>query len=159
MSFLERTAYKRRKAEMYSLWCDTLYRLSLANHFRDKIFWLPHNMDFRLYQLPILDFELIQRTQAILLIKPYRGRVYPCSPHLTHLSHDMARSLLYFAHGKQLGAEGFNWLKLHVINLTGTKKREPVSERLRYAEEILPEILDSADNPLTVMAIPNHASS
>lgn len=123
-AFKERTAYKRRKAEMYSLWCDTLYRLSLANHFRDKIFWLPHNMDFR-------------------------GRVYPCSPHLTHLSHDMARSLLYFAHGKPLGAEGFNWLKLHVINLTGTKKREPVSERLRYAEEILPEILDSADNPLT----------
>jgi DNA-directed RNA polymerase len=62
----------------------------------------------------------------------------------------MARSLLYFAHGKPLGAEGFNWLKLHVINLTGTKKREPVKERLVYAEEIMAEILDSADNPLTV---------
>lgn len=70
----------------------------------------------------------------------------------------MARSLLYFAHGKPLGADGFNWLKLHVINLTGTKKREPVSERLLYAEEILPEILDSADNPLTVWAN-NHTFS
>jgi DNA-directed RNA polymerase len=47
--FSDRVAYKRRKAEMYSLWCDALYRLSLANHFRDKIFWLPHNMDFRFY--------------------------------------------------------------------------------------------------------------
>ena len=43
----ERSAYKRHKAEMYSLWCDTLYRLSLANYYRDKVFWLPHNMDFR----------------------------------------------------------------------------------------------------------------
>ncbi|XP_046457253.1 DNA-directed RNA polymerase, mitochondrial-like [Daphnia pulex] len=123
-AYRDRIAFKRQKAEMYSLWCDSLYRLSLANHFRDKVFWLPHNMDFR-------------------------GRVYPCSPHLTHLSHDMARSLLFFAQGKPLGADGFNWLKLHVINLTGTKKREPISERYAYAEKIMPEILDSADNPLT----------
>lgn len=63
----------------------------------------------------------------------------------------MARSLLHFAHGKPLGKDGINWLKLHVINLTGTKKREPVSERLVYADEVLDEILDSADHPLTVI--------
>lgn len=79
-----------------------------------------------------------------------RGRVYPCSPHLTHLSHDMARSLLCFAQGKPLGKDGFRWLKLHVINLTGSKKKEPVSERLRYADEIMDDILDSADRPLQV---------
>lgn len=28
----ERNMLKRQKAEMYSLWCDALYRLSLANH-------------------------------------------------------------------------------------------------------------------------------
>ena len=28
----QRLLLKRRKAEMYSLWCDALYRLSLANH-------------------------------------------------------------------------------------------------------------------------------
>lgn len=28
----QRLALKRKKAEMYSLWCDALYRLSLANH-------------------------------------------------------------------------------------------------------------------------------
>jgi len=31
----ERLALKRRKAEMYSLWCDALYRLSLADHVSD----------------------------------------------------------------------------------------------------------------------------
>lgn len=28
----QKLQYKRKKAEMYSLWCDCLYRLSLANH-------------------------------------------------------------------------------------------------------------------------------
>ncbi|PSN42978.1 hypothetical protein C0J52_13214 [Blattella germanica] len=33
-AYRERLALRRRKAEMYSLWCDALYRLSLANHGR-----------------------------------------------------------------------------------------------------------------------------
>lgn len=119
----ERHAQRRLRAEMFSLWMDTLYRLSLANHFRNRIFWLPHNMDFR-------------------------GRVYPCSPHLTHLSSDMIRSILLFAQGKPLGKGGLDWLKIHLINLTGLKKREPVSKRLEFANEVMPEILDSANNPL-----------
>lgn len=114
---------RRRKGEMYSLWCDALYRLSLANHFRNKIFWLPHNMDFR-------------------------GRVYPVPPHLNHLGSDLARSMLIFALGKPLGPKGLDWLKIHCINLTGFKKREPISERLRYANEILETILDSAERPM-----------
>lgn len=36
------------------------------------------------------------------------------------------------------------------MNLTGLKKRNPIKERLQYAEEILPDILDSAINPLGV---------
>ena len=79
--------------------------------------------------------------------------MYPCPPNLTHLSNDMARSLLYFAVGKKLGREGFDWLKIHLINLTGLKKRDPVSERLRFADQVMPEILDSAQNPLTVTMI------
>ena len=31
-AYRERMSLRRRKAEMYSLWCDALYRLSLANH-------------------------------------------------------------------------------------------------------------------------------
>ncbi len=53
-----------------------------------------------------------------------------------------------FAEAKPLGSEGLNWLKLHAINLTGLKKRDPVDERLKYAEEILPLMLQSADTPL-----------
>lgn len=122
--FRDKLGHRRRQAEMYSLWCDALYRLSLAQHYRDKVFWLPHNMDFR-------------------------GRVYPVPPHLNHLGSDLARSMLIFDQAQPLGIDGFSWLKLHCINLTGLKKRDSVRERLLYAEEIMPDILDSADNPLT----------
>lgn len=30
--FKQKLQYRRKKAEMYSLWCDCLYRLSLADH-------------------------------------------------------------------------------------------------------------------------------
>lgn len=123
-AYRQRMLLRRRKAEMYSLWCDALYRLSLAHHFRDRIFWLPHNMDFR-------------------------GRVYPCPPHLNHLGSDMARSLLCFAKGKPLGQDGLDWLKIHLVNLTGLKKRDNIVDRLKYANQVLPDILDSAENPLS----------
>lgn len=116
--------YKQKKYEVFSLWCDTLYKLSIANHFRNEIFWLPHNLDFR-------------------------GRVYPVPPHLNHLSSDLGRSLLLFAKGKPLGPNGLDWLKLHVINLTNFKKGTSVKERLEFANENLDNILDSANQPLT----------
>lgn len=115
--------HMQEQAALYSLSCDTLHKLSLANHFRDKIFWLPHNMDFR-------------------------GRVYPLPPHLNHLSSDLSRSLLFFHQKQPLGENGLSWLKLHCINLTGLKKRDSLRERLVYAESILDDIIDSADNPI-----------
>ncbi|KAG5895035.1 hypothetical protein JTB14_014773 [Gonioctena quinquepunctata] len=121
--FRQRMQYRRKKAEMYSLWCDCLYRLSLANHFRNDIFWLPHNMDFR-------------------------GRVYPIPPHLNHLGSDLARSMLVFAESRPLGPKGFDWLKIHLVNLTGLKKRDSIEERLKFANENMDLILESADNPL-----------
>ncbi|XP_054716419.1 DNA-directed RNA polymerase, mitochondrial-like [Uloborus diversus] len=113
---------KKMKGETTSLWFDCLYKLSIANHFRDKVFWFPHNLDFR-------------------------GRVYPTPPHFNHLGNDMARSILLFADGQPLGQKGLDWLKVHLINLTGFKKRDTHEERLKFANEILPEILDSADRP------------
>jgi len=74
----------------------------------------------------------------------FRGRVYPVPPHLNHLGSDLARSMLIFDQAQPLGVDGFSWLKLHCINLTGLKKRDSVRERLLYAEEIMPDILDSA---------------
>ncbi|KAG5674913.1 hypothetical protein PVAND_004858 [Polypedilum vanderplanki] len=121
--FREKLTHRKKQAEMYSLWCDAHYRLSLANHFRNRVFWLPHNLDFR-------------------------GRFYSIPPHLSHLSADLGRSLLKFHKKKKLGIDGLSWLKLHCINLTGLKKRNSIRERLLFAEEILDEILDSADNPL-----------
>uniref|UniRef100_A0A8C8RP83 DNA-directed RNA polymerase n=1 Tax=Pelusios castaneus TaxID=367368 RepID=A0A8C8RP83_9SAUR len=116
--------YKKKTAEMYSLRMDALYKLSIANHMRDKVFWFPHNMDFR-------------------------GRTYPCPPHFNHLGSDVTRAILLFAEGKPLGPRGLDWLKIHLINLTGLKKRNSLRERLAYANEIMEEILDSADNPMT----------
>ncbi|KAL0128377.1 hypothetical protein PUN28_003577 [Cardiocondyla obscurior] len=115
---------KRSRNEMHALWCDCLYKLSIADHFRNKIFWMPHNLDFR-------------------------GRAYPVPPHLTHLSSDLGRAILMFAQGKPLGPQGLDWLKIHTINMTGLKKREPINERLAFANEILDLIVDSARNPLT----------
>ena len=113
--------------EMHSLRSDALYRLSLAQHLRHRVFWLPHNMDFR-------------------------GRTYPCPPHFNHLGSDLARALLEFAQGRPLGPRGLDWLKVHLVNLTGLKKREPLQARLVFADEVMEDILDSADRPMTVGA-------
>ncbi|XP_069503971.1 DNA-directed RNA polymerase, mitochondrial isoform X2 [Ambystoma mexicanum] len=115
---------RKKAAEMYSLRMDALYKLSIANHMRDEIFWFPHNMDFR-------------------------GRTYPCPPYLNHLGSDVTRAILLFAEGRELGQHGLNWLKTHLINLTGLKKKNSLQERLAYANEIMDNILDSADHPLT----------
>ncbi|UJR09606.1 hypothetical protein I4U23_013841 [Adineta vaga] len=115
---------KKHKSELFSLWCYELYRLSIANRFRNEIFWFPHNMDFR-------------------------GRVYPVPPHFNHLGSDIARSIILFAEGKPLGPDGLRRLKIHLVNLTDLKKKASIDERAAYADEILDEILDSADQPLT----------
>jgi len=71
-------------------------------------------------------------------------------PYLNHLQCDYGRALLKFAKGKPLGENGLTWLKLHAVNLTGSMKRKPISERLSYAESTLEEIVDCAENPFTV---------
>uniref|UniRef100_H2VAF5 DNA-directed RNA polymerase n=1 Tax=Takifugu rubripes TaxID=31033 RepID=H2VAF5_TAKRU len=115
---------KKKYGEMHSLRMDALYKLSIANHVRDEIFWFPHNMDFR-------------------------GRTYPCPPYFNHLGSDVTRATLLFAEGKPLGTKGLDWLKIHLVNLTGLKKRSSLQERLEYANTIMEDIFDSADNPLT----------
>ncbi|XP_059197973.1 DNA-directed RNA polymerase, mitochondrial [Centropristis striata] len=117
-------AAKKKYNEMLSLRITALYKLSIANHMRDEIFWFPHNMDFR-------------------------GRTYPCPPYFNHLGSDVTRALLLFAEGKPLGPKGLDWLKIHFVNLTGLKKRSSIEGRLEYANSTMEDILDSADNPLT----------
>ncbi|MED6233153.1 hypothetical protein ATANTOWER_007575, partial [Ataeniobius toweri] len=114
---------KKKCSEMHSLRMDALYKLSIAHHMRDELFWFPHNMDFR-------------------------GRTYPCPPYFNHLGSDVTRAMLVFAEGKPLGSKGLDWLKIHLVNLTGLKKRSSLRERLEYANSIMEDILDSADDPL-----------
>uniref|UniRef100_A0A3B3WWZ9 DNA-directed RNA polymerase n=1 Tax=Poecilia mexicana TaxID=48701 RepID=A0A3B3WWZ9_9TELE len=114
---------KKKCSEMHSLRMDALYKLSIAHHMRDKLFWFPHNMDFR-------------------------GRTYPCPPYFNHLGSDVTRATLVFAEGKPLGPKGLDWLKIHLVNLTGLKKRSSLQGRLEYADSIMEDILDSADDPL-----------
>ena len=78
----------------------------------------------------------------------FRGRVYPIPSYLNHIGADLPRSLLLFAKGKPLGKEGFEWLKLHCINLTGKLKKESIASRMEYFEQNIDLILDSAENPL-----------
>uniref|UniRef100_A0A8C1L359 DNA-directed RNA polymerase n=1 Tax=Cyprinus carpio TaxID=7962 RepID=A0A8C1L359_CYPCA len=124
-AYMKREGLKAKKkvSEMHSLRMDALYKLSIANHMRDKIFWFPHNMDFR-------------------------GRTYPRQPYFNHLGSDVTRGLLLFAEGRPLGPKGLDWLKIHLVNLTGLKKRSSLVGRLEYAESIMEDILDSADHPL-----------
>ena len=58
--------------------------------------------------------------------------------------------MLQFAKGVPLGEKGLDWLKIHLVALHGTKKKSSLKERLQYANDIMDDILDSADNPLTV---------
>lgn len=80
----------------------------------------------------------------------FRGRIYPVPPHFNHLGSDVARSIILFADGKPLGPDGLRRLKIHLVNLTDLKKKSSIDERAKYADEILDEIFDSADRPLTV---------
>ncbi|XP_060131317.1 DNA-directed RNA polymerase, mitochondrial [Zootoca vivipara] len=123
---LRREAARCRKkaTEMYSLRMDALYKLSIAKHMSGRVFWFPHNVDFR-------------------------GRTYPCPPHFNHLGSDLTRAILLFAEGRPLGPHGLDWLKVHLVNLTGLKKKESLRGRLAYANEIMEDVLDSADRPLT----------
>lgn len=63
---------------------------------------------------------------------------------------DVARGMLIFARGRPLGKDGLDWLKIHLINLHGSLKKATLKERIDFADGKMDEILDSADNPLTV---------
>lgn len=70
--------------------------------------------------------------------------LYPVS------GNDVSRSLLSFAVGKKLGANGLSWLKVHLVNVHGQLKKSSLDDRIAYADEHLEEIFDSADHPLDV---------
>jgi len=104
-----------------------LFQTNANTHFQflgDTIY-MPHNLDFR-------------------------GRAYPIPPHLNHIGDDLSRALLVFAEGKPLGVQGFRWLKIHLANLYGYDKA-PFADRVKWAEENLEHIKESAMDPLEVL--------
>lgn len=101
-----------------------LYKLSVANYLREKPFWLPQ-------------------------FRELKGRIQSIPPILNHEQFDVHRSLVNFHEKKPLGVDGLKWLKLYCINLMKLKKQESLEDRIKYADECMDDILDSADNPLT----------
>ncbi|CAH0482474.1 unnamed protein product [Peronospora belbahrii] len=109
--------------EFHSLRCDTLYKLQVAEEFKDEPeLYFPYNMDFR-------------------------GRVYPIPPNLNHLGSDLSRSLLIFRDRKPLGENGLRWMKIHLANVFGVDKCS-FDERVEFADAHLDKAVASARNPL-----------
>ena len=79
----------------------------------------------------------------------FRGRAYPIPPHLNHIGDDLARGLLLFGEAKPLGERGLRWLKIHLANLCGFDKGS-FDERVKFVEDNLAEIYESAERPLEV---------
>jgi DNA-directed RNA polymerase len=119
----ELQAYENLKAGLHSQRCFQNFQLETARAFaNEKKIFFPHSVDFR-------------------------GRAYPIPPILNHIGSDVARGLLRFAHGKELGTVGLQWLKIHLANLYGFDKAS-LKEREQFAMDNLGEIYDSATNPL-----------
>lgn len=109
--------------EFHSLRCDTLYKLQVAEEFKDEPeLYYPYNMDFR-------------------------GRVYPIPPNLNHLGSDLSRSLLIFRDRKPLGERGLRWMKIHLANVFGVDKCS-FDERVEFADAHLDKVVASASDPL-----------
>jgi DNA-directed RNA polymerase, mitochondrial len=99
-------------------------KIEIAKLFSNLTFYLPHSLDFR-------------------------GRAYPMAPHLSVVGNDLSRGLLSFGHGKKLGSQGWYWLRVHLANAAGYSKGKTYQERVKFVDENLEEILDSANHPLT----------
>ncbi|USP78726.1 uncharacterized protein yc1106_06000 [Curvularia clavata] len=129
-SFQERLRWNKALQEyentiggLHSQRCFQNFQLETARAYvNEKRIYFPHSVDFR-------------------------GRAYPIPPILNHIGSDVARGLLKFAHGKELGVVGLQWLKIHLANLYGFDKAS-LREREQFAMDNMNEIYDSASNPL-----------
>ena len=120
-------AYLLREIEhakdgVHSARCFLNFQLEVARAYVGETFYFPHNVDFR-------------------------GRAYPIPPYLNHIGADNCRGLLLFGKGKELGEAGLRWLKIHLANVFGYDKAS-FQERQDFAKDHLPDIYDSANNPL-----------
>lgn len=115
-------AQQNQISAFHSQRCFQNFQLEIARSFANDKMYFPHNIDFR-------------------------GRAYPIPPYLNHMGADNARGLMKFATGKELGVAGLRWLKIHLANVFGYDKAS-LQEREDFVMEHLPDIYDSATNPL-----------
>jgi len=131
---LSRHNAEKRCMELVSERPTFQLKLQAACNFEhaDRIYF-PHNVDFR-------------------------GRTYPISPHLNHISDDICRGLLSFAEPKPLGKEGFFWLKVSLANLLG-KDKLPFDERVAFVDASRDWIMEVAKDPLAPQSIKHWAKA
>ena len=80
-------------------------------------------------------------------VMDWRGRMYPVQPYVNPQADDTGKGLLEFARGVKLGERGLYWLKVHAANCYGYDKVS-FDERVKWVDEHMEHIYDSADNPL-----------
>ncbi|KAF2199887.1 DNA/RNA polymerase [Delitschia confertaspora ATCC 74209] len=115
--------YENAKSGFHSQKCFQNFQLEIGRAYLNETFYYPHNLDFR-------------------------GRAYPIPPILNHIGADLARGMLKFGKGKELGTVGLQWLKVHLANLYGYDKAS-LKDREHFTMEHIQDIYDSATNPLT----------
>lgn len=115
-------AIENERSGMHSQRCFMNLQLEIARAFRNQTIYFPHNVD-------------------------YRGRAYPIPTYLNHMGADHSRAILKFAKGKELGARGLRWLKIHLANVYGLDKAS-FDEREAFSTDNVANIVDSATNPL-----------
>ncbi|KAL2438438.1 DNA-directed RNA polymerase, mitochondrial [Exophiala dermatitidis] len=120
--FLKMRMIDNERSGIHSNRCFQNFQMEIAKAYLDETFYLPHNVDFR-------------------------GRAYPIPPYLNQMGADNARGLLLFDRGRELGADGLRWLKIHLANVYGYDKAS-LSDRAQFPMDHIDDIYDSVQNPL-----------
>lgn len=145
---LSRALYDKQLRDRISLekYYGLVHAFALSLSQKGEMFYLPHHLDFR-------------------------GRAYPSVSFLSHHSDDLVRSLLMFWQSKELGPEGFNWLKYQLSNMFN-KTKLSMKDLIAFVETNRQKIIDSveetftgemwwtlADNPWQTLALCNEITS
>ena len=78
----------------------------------------------------------------------FRGRLYPMPSELTPQGDQIAKGLLMFAEGKELGESGLKWLMIHAANTFGMDK-ETLANREQWTLDNLDMLSRVSSDPLT----------
>jgi len=76
----------------------------------------------------------------------WRGRMYPVSTALHPQADDIGKALLEFGEAKELGDDGWYWLRIHLANCIGWDK-DTLEDKIKKVEENHDDIIRWADDP------------